>query len=313
MLAVILAGGSNASAQAPQRLPVGPQGPLQQPQRNAGAPGAPQAPPAGPPFQLTADEQALVDQVLELWEIEGNKIKNYKCSFERWEYDCVFGPGQDVPKIKSKGLLKYSKPDKGLFRVTEIRHYTPAKEPGQSPTWETAKDEYGDYWVCDGEAVYEYNFVKKQLIVRYLPEEMRGKAIADGPLPFLFGAKKDRLKARYWIRVSRTTPKEIWLAVYPRWPQDKANYDHVDVILDREKFLPAAVQITIQNGNRTVYMLSDAKVNDALENFLPDIFKQPHTPPFWTKVVEEPPSDPRQAVRSRVPQPEQATPLNRQY
>ena len=35
---------------------------------------------------------------------------------------------------------------------------------------------------------------------------MQGEAIADGPIPFIFGAKVDKMKQRYWIR--DITPKE---------------------------------------------------------------------------------------------------------
>ena len=47
---------------------------------------------------------------------------------------------------------------------------------------------------------------EKKLKVHPLPKEMQGEAIADGPVPFIFGAKADKMKQRYWIR--DVTPKE---------------------------------------------------------------------------------------------------------
>ena len=260
-----------------------------------------------PPVNLTPQQQAVVDQILALWESQSDKIRNYKCSFERWEYDPVFGPGkdargQDVAKTKSTGQVKYSKPDRGMFKIDEIRHFTPAKQPGVAPTWEVRKGDHPEHWVCDGEAVYEYNLAKKQLIVRHLPPEMRGKAIADGPLPFLFGAEKEKLKRRYYIQMTQSTNTEIWLEAFPKYRQDAANYKKVELILDREKFLPKALRVHLPNGkNHTVYIFGEATVNSITEDILPDVFKRPHTPFGWKKVVEEPPRDPaKQATRPEV-------------
>jgi TIGR03009 family protein len=251
-----------------------------------------------PLFQLAPQEQALLDQVLTIWETESDKIKSFDCPFDRFEYDPVFGPGDQTPSSKSTGNLRYMKPDKGAFRVDEVKHYTAPKEPGGQPTYEPRANDPGEHWVCDGEAVYEFNTPKKQLIVRPLPPEMRGDAIADGPLPFLFGVKKAKLKARYSMKVARTTETDIWLEALPRWPGDAANFRRVELILHRDSFLPKALQVYQPNGkNRTVYMFGAASVNNALAGIL-NFFQQPRTPLGWKKVVEHPtpaPQGPSQA------------------
>ena len=53
----------------------------------------------------------------------------------------------------------------------------------------------------DGKSIIEYNHVKKTMTVHKLPPELQGKAIADCPLPFLFGSTADSLKRRYFIHV----------------------------------------------------------------------------------------------------------------
>jgi len=255
------------------------------------------------PFQLTPQQRAQVDTILELWEKESDKIRSYKCPFERWEYDPVFGPGMDIPKTKSDGQLTYMKPDKGSFRIYNVRHYVPPQEPGEQAKWVEKEGEPGEHWVCDGEAVYEYVTPKKQLVVRELPEEMRGKAIADGPLPFLFGAEKEKLKRRYFVRVTRATETEIWLDVFPRHQQDAANYRRVELILDREEFLPAAVQIYLPNDkSRTVYIfkLEEASVNSTVDSLL-QFFVQPRTPLGWKKVYQKAPPVDGNAARRRQP------------
>ncbi len=250
-------------------------------------PVAPQA-----PFQLTPDQQAAVDQILGLWQRESDQIKSFKCPFERWVYDGVFGPGANVAATKSVGHLKYVKPDKGLFRVTEIRHHKPASDPNQPPTWEPKEGEHGEHWVCDGTAIYEYRVAEKRLKVIELPPELRGQAITNSPLPFLFGAEKDKLKARYFIRVTQSTSSEIWLEAYPRLRENAGEFKRAEIILNREKFLPSALQLYMANDKtREVYIfkIDQSKVNDPLERFI-GAFQQPRTPFGWKKEIQRVPS-----------------------
>ena len=76
--------------------------------------------------------------------------------------------------------------------------------------------------------------------------EMKGKAISDGPLPFVFGAKADQLKRRYWMR--DVTPKEevgkhIWLEAFPKFQQDAANFQSATIILNESDCLPFALRL----------------------------------------------------------------------
>jgi TIGR03009 family protein len=250
---------------------------------------------------LTPQEQALVDQVLQAWEQHSAKINTFRCTFERWEYDPVFlSGGETTAATQSEGQLRYAKPDKGSFRITELQRYNVKTRKYEK------SDEPNEHWVCDGQAIYEFNATKKQLIVRELPPDMRGKGIADGPLPFLFGAEAEKLKRRYFIRVTNNTETEIWLRAEPYFQQDAANFQFVQLILDRKRFLPTAMELVLPNGkNRTVYVFQteQAKVNDPLERFI-GVFEQPRAPFGWTKVIEPAPSPdpPRQAARRR-PQP----------
>ena len=235
--------------------------------------------------------------MLEIWERESGNIKTFKCPFERLEYDAVFGPGGNIPKSKSEGHLRYAKPDKGMFRIDEIRYYD-----AESREWKPRENDPGEHWVCDGASVYEYNAAKKQLIVRELPPDQRGTAIADGPLPFLFGAKRKKLRQRYFMRITQVTDSQIWLVAYPRTARDAASYRYVELILDREKFLPAALQVYLPGGkSRTVYVFGDARINDPLSMF-GGVFLKPRTPLGWKKVIEKIPTGPtHQASRPGAP------------
>ena len=84
----------------------------------------------------------------------------------------------------------------------------------------------GEHWVCNGTSIYEFRHGDRQLRETKLPPELRGKAISDGPLPFVFGAKADTLKKRYFMRL--VTPPgvtdQIWLESLPRFQADAANF-----------------------------------------------------------------------------------------
>ncbi|MCH2114673.1 MAG: TIGR03009 domain-containing protein [Pirellulales bacterium] len=279
----------------------------------AGQLGPPAAQPGfgGPPFQLDRVEQQFVDQILHMWETESAKIKTFDCQFERWEYDAVFGPGHSIPMVKSEGQLSYSKPDKGSFKINKLRRWKKANlgqetwEPGD---WVLEKDQVGEHWVCDGKAIHEYNHLKKQLVVRLLPPELHGTAIVDGPLPFLFGAEAEGLKARYWIRSPASDPTSIFLEAYPRRQADAANYQRVDVRLDRKRMMPTAIQVHMPNGeSRAVYMFEKPTVNGKLNALFGEIFNAPRKPLGWTRIVEDlPRNSPSPGPQASAPQPDSA-------
>jgi len=76
---------------------------------------------------LTRQEQQQLDQLMQTWEQHSSKIERYRCKFERWEYDPIFGP-KDPTKAKTygQGSLMYSAPDKGLFKVESLKVYVAA-------------------------------------------------------------------------------------------------------------------------------------------------------------------------------------------
>lgn len=252
------------------------------------------AQPAGPivPFQLTDVEQQFVDQILQMWETRSKEVKTFQSDFVRLEYEPVWGPA-DKPMIQSKGVLSYSKPDKGSFKITEIERWV-QKDPATPGGYEKQKEEVGEHWVCDGKAIYQYKHENKQLVVTPIPENMRGQSIVDGPLPFLFGAEAAKLKQRYWIRSKESNPATIWLEAYPKTQADAANYHHVDVMLDRKTMMPSAIQIHKPTGHSSdVYTFKDPKVNSAFEALFGGVFNAPRTPFGWTRVVEDLPSAPQ--------------------
>lgn len=241
------------------------------------------------PFQLNAQQQRFVDELLGAWEKHSTGIKTFECEFSRWEYTPSVGPvnagGQLQATAISSGIMKYIKPDKGVFHVTETRIFN--KTTGK---YDKAADDVGEHWVCDGKSVWEVDSKLKQLRENAIPPEMQGSQIANGPLPFmLFGGEAAKLKARYFLR-EQTNPQfakeEIWLEAYPRWAADAANYKSAHLIMKRADFLPYALRMYSPNGtDYTVFEFRKIKLNNV---FMSDI-KVPKVPSDYQIIRAQPP------------------------
>jgi TIGR03009 family protein len=277
------AGAEQRKAAGPDQ-PIQPQAPTLQrrgdPQPAAGPQGQPaaavaspaqQPPPAAVPFQSTPQQEAEADRALKLWEQNSSSVKTFECKFKRWVYDPVFVPG-DKAAFEDLGVVKFASPDKGLYQIDGAR---------------------AEQWICDGKSIFEFNYSKKQLIERRLPPEYQGKAIANGPLPFLFGTKADQLKQRYFVHV--ITPrekldKETWLEVFPRFQQDAANYQRAELILINKNMTISALSLYEPNGkNHTTYAFYEVVINDPLIILKSDPFAA-KAPSGWQKVVEDVPT-----------------------
>lgn len=276
--------GGYCSAQVPVR-PAAPQQAQQQAARS--------------PFQLTPTEQAYLDQVLNAWEAQGDKVSTFNCKFTRFTYN-AFAPAANMHFREEAGEVSYQKPDKGSFKIEQTKQWVAAPvAPGQNAgaVKQAPKGEYqvmaeivGDHWVCDGKSVFEYRHHQKQLVVQPIPADMQGEQIVNGPLPFLFGAKADDLKKRYWMRVHPNPDQNIiHLVAMPKSRRDAANYKAVELMLDRRKLMPSAMQVHEPDGSRSVYKfdLSKASVNSRVDRLWNMLFQSPRTPIGWKRVVED--------------------------
>lgn len=260
-------------------------------------PVAPQVPVG---FQLNALQQSALDAVLNSWQQKSATVSTFSCSFQRWEYDVVFGPkskDKEIPLYKNVGELSYNKPDKGSFQITETNKWQeePAP-PGQPPnaekkgTWVKQPDAIGDHWVCDGKSVYQYRPDLKQLVEHPIPPALQGQGIADGPLPFLFGADAAKLKQRYWMKLDQQQNQDqnqIWIIAMPKFQAQAADFTEVDVILDAKALLPLYMQVWMPNRSHHVYIfdIKNASVNNPLAR-IQALFERPSVPFGWKRVVE---------------------------
>lgn len=197
---------------------------------------------------LTPQEIEYVNQVLNYWEQSTANITQYACKFKRWQYnssanfvaDLAKSLKADIRNINttvSAGEVRYMAPDKGMFLIDKMLSLT-GQVANNKAEYKEFANIFGEWWLCDGEVVYEYDRNNRKCKKIALPPEMRGAAILDSPMPFVFGVKANKIKERYWVRLISSTDKHFVLEVYPKFQSDAVNYDHVHIYLDRKEFLP---------------------------------------------------------------------------
>jgi TIGR03009 family protein len=242
------------------------------------------------PFQLTKAEFDSLMAVLSGWERHSSQVDLLRCNMEILEYDLTFPiivptapgkPKQVNPNHIWQGELKYQAPDKGWF--------------------EAKSDNAMQKWIVDGKSVYQFDYHASKVIRRDLPPELRGAGIGDGPLPFFFGAKADRLVKRYFMRLltpANLRDRQVWIEAYPRFQFDAANFRRATIILDAQTVMPMALEIYSPTGNeRSVYKFSGTQIG---RNLLEKIFNQNifqvDVPSGWQMVVNPGANPPRAAA-----------------
>ncbi len=260
-----------------------------QPQASSSSVTTPQAPAWYP---LPKDHAEYVDKVLAFWEFKSKETERYRCRFKRWEYDPDWVGSPNVAKSYSEGTINYASPDKGLFRVDKCMQVSLPLTQGQEPKFTETEATMNEYWVCDGKSIFEFDGRNKNLVQRELPPDMQGKQIVEGPLPFLFGASADSIKARYWIRAIIPPPKKgvFWLEAEPKMREDAANFKRVHIIIAETDFLPEGLVLFHRTKATTTFAFEERERNwnELLEkiNVWHRQFFEPATPSGWKKVVE---------------------------
>ncbi|HEX3872232.1 MAG TPA: TIGR03009 domain-containing protein [Pirellulales bacterium] len=261
-------------------------------------------PPPRIPFTLTEKEQGDLEVLLKAWEHHSGQIQTFAAEFTKFEYDATWAkappPGQ-APNFLThtfEGEVKFAKPDKGLFHITKMD-----KKPADD----------GEYWVCDGKAIYSKDYRTKTVKEFRLPLELQGKAISDGPMPFVFGVEAEKMKARYWLRI--ITPGEVkgqvWVEAFPKHLRDAENFRKIEVILGDKDLTPVALKVFKPNDASPqftvadAYALRDIKKNsmiDRFRDFVTGNFVGPPTPIGWKRVVEDPAAATATAPDINLPQ-----------
>lgn len=298
-----------AASTAPAQQPAATAPPAAQPNQPTQPAVHPQVPTAAQhdPFNLSPQEQAYIDQVLSTWEKKSDEIKNIYVEFSRERHTIVGPTGiNGPPAVKEKGKLAYHQPDRGSFQITESREWKAAAQPlpqtnqlpQQPPQAQPAQgkfvlsEEPGEHWVCSGDKIFQYRHHDEQLVVTPIPKDMQGKEIVNGPLPFLFGAKADKLKNRFFMKLDKDTTRGNFIGIHarPKLRADAAEYSDIYVVLQNaagKPFMPIGIRVVHPNRSwdEYVFELDDAQVNPTIAGWFSAMFQEPRTPLGWKRVV----------------------------
>ncbi|MEO1526441.1 MAG: TIGR03009 domain-containing protein [Planctomycetota bacterium] len=241
---------------------------------------------------LTPQQQQEIDQHLLQWQARSQGTKTLETKYVRWHFDQQKAAA-GVPAHRAEGQIKYSSPDKGLFRDDSIVFYTGMKE--QKPQFAGDKNRPGDYWVCNGREVVQYDRGKQKCTVLTLPAEMQGTQIFNSPLPFVFNLDAAQIKQRFWVRsLPSPKPNTILIEAWPRKQNDRAQYKLVQVALnpnyDIEALIIYAPNFNVRTAqNYDQYEFSKPKRNSITaglrQNWLGNFI--PQQPPKGWEVVRE--------------------------
>lgn len=250
-------------------------------------PGRPFAPPS-------EAAQGRLTQLLAAWEKQSQGTKNLTCEFTRWHFNNTDAPA-GVHATWAHGSIKYAAPDKGLFRVDVLKAFKGFKDG--KPVYESDPKNFGEYWVCNGSELIEFDRTKKECKVQVIPPEMRGQKIFASPLPFVFNLDAEDIQNRYWIREVPAPDGKTGVYVLEAWPKqqvDRAQYRLVKIVISGETFLPESLLIYAPNFDLKDapiwdhYNFSSMKRNAVLANLQQfiDTFIKARPPSDW-KVVRE--------------------------
>ncbi|SFI27885.1 hypothetical protein [Planctomicrobium piriforme] len=236
------------------------------------------------PMNANVGVSPEMEKILQTWEQKSGSVNRMKGDFTRFEYDKVFATAKCAI-----GRYWYESPDKGRMDFTPDNKVvaTPPKTVVKGDVTFTLQPDDARTWICDGEKILDIDIVKKEYNQIKIPPQFQGKNISDGPLPFLFGMKADKLKDRYVLEMGalNNPAKIIHIVAYPKLPAEQREYRVAEVLLDPVEFLPQAVQLLDPTGNKqTVYMFT--KHDKPAIPFLPP---GPWHPPLisFTKVHDE--------------------------
>jgi hypothetical protein len=212
------------------------------------------------PFKLTKEGQAEVTMVLEAWERRSKKFKNYSCNFDCIQYHDFFPP---------------TKLAKGKFRTDhEGRFYYFCEGALDLHGQEGGSQERSEY-IADGESWSSASSDTKQVARAKAPPDVKRSLSA----PFVLRADAKALSEQFYIRITKhdKAQGQISLQFYPRFVETAGwlkrylrgqgfsrswrDYDHVDLMLSDDTYIPLALQLYDTKHSRTTYIANNPTIN----------------------------------------------------
>ncbi len=233
--------------------------------------------------QLTPEEQAEVDSVLQKWEEASKTHKRIAIEFNRFEFKPAFAPANNpnAPLHIDRGNADFSSTGKWMWSIR-----------GEWVNNKVVEGQRTELMVFDGKSIYEFNYPEKSVTQHILSDDMKGEEMIRAMLPFLFGTDMNKLKQRYFIRVLKLADeKTVCLEAWPRFQDEASNFRVARMIIDLSKMEPTGLKLTMPDGSNS-YSYEFTKVDINPRSPI-DLFNDPFKvkiPSGWSTHVEQMPA-----------------------
>lgn len=222
----------------------------------------PQNNPAGSPAPT------VLDNYLQRWEAEMLKIQALEARLSLQVHDKTFDT-----KEKSIGVAKYMKVGPAGSQ-TSYALLALAKE--------NRPNELEKKYICRDDFTYEILPRLKEIKAFEMPKPKPGQVGNDNFLLFLFGMKAEEVKRRYDIRLVKEDDFYGYFDIFPKNPQDKADFKRARLVLFRQNALPRQVWFEQPNGSETLWDIPQINPNAVIQ---PVEFAKPEVLAGWKTVV----------------------------
>jgi TIGR03009 family protein len=204
------------------------------------APPAQPAPPPPPPADPPADPE--LDGYLSKWQDKMQAVSALTAQLDRKVKDKTL----DVEQ-QTSGFAKYLK--KGSASTAQnlvLMEMTPK-----------GKKDFSERIVCNGAFVYQYSPSTKEIVAHELPKPTDNKQADDNILGFLIGMKKEQVKQRYDLKLTKTDKSFIYVMIYPKFAEDKQDFKRAQMVLDKETFFPYRLWFEKPNDDEVTWYVHD--------------------------------------------------------
>ena len=262
-----------------------------QAQTQSGAPPAPAAkggsPPAkkaaAPPVDPTGQKMTwLLDQ----WAGQSTKLTSLDVAIARVDSSPAWGDDEHFV-----GQALFKAPNLACIDFRKVEGDPKAPDRKLVPN---------ERIICTGSEVWQYRSDLKQVFVFPLERDVQQRALAQGPLPFLFNFRAEDARKRYVMKLIAETKGSYIIAIKPLLEIDRDAFSRAQVQLDHSFLLPTRITLVSPNEKDTKdFVLSKVKPNAAVN---PENFVGKELGPPW-KVVRNPVDGPSPSSAAKPPAP----------
>jgi len=254
-----------------------------------------------------------MDNLLDLWEGQSAKLKTLEVSIYRVDKNPAWWDEEEhylghaafkSPQLAYLDFRKVKMHAEVDPKDKNKKHMVPDKKDNQvvSTPYQTI--------VCTSAEVWDYHYDVKQILIYTLDKDAQKRALAEGPLPFLFNMKAREAKERYEMVLVGQDVRNYLVKIKPLLLQEQERYSSAWIYLDRKFLLPTRIVLIAPDKKSS----QDFTLSAIRPNIQPDerFFKVVNPGKPW-KVERDPgqrgPAAPANArARRRLPEGQAARP-----